>query len=69
MNYNKLIIWLCDRDNIVFIPDNNFDYIFDNPFTREKINLLFDFINDYGIFTQLNKKIKLVDNKLMWMYS
>jgi hypothetical protein len=69
MNYNKLIIGLCDQDNIVFIPDNNFDYIFNNPFTREKINLLFDFIDDYGIFTQLNKKIKLVDNKLKWMYS
>jgi hypothetical protein len=69
MNYNKLIIGLCDNDISIFITDSNFDYIFDNPFTRENINMLFDFINEYGIFIQLNKKIQLFDNKLIWIHN
>jgi two-component sensor histidine kinase len=79
MNYNKLIIGICDDiifdwnlqetdSNLKYILDNSFDYVFYNPFDRNKINLLFDFIDNNGVNIKSNKRIKLIENKLEWFY-
>jgi hypothetical protein len=68
INYNRLLIGICNSNDIKFIQDNSFDYIFYHPFDRNKINLLIDFIEYNGVNLQSNKKIKLIDNELKWVF-
>lgn len=71
INFNKLIFAISDINNVNTInniTDAKFDYIFIKPFDKNKINLLFDFINNNGVNRQLNKIIKIIDQKLEWSY-
>jgi CheY-like chemotaxis protein len=70
IKYDKLIFGISginDIKDLYEFIENGADYVFIKPFDKNKINQLFEFINNYGVIRQSDKKIKLVDQKLEWI--
>jgi CheY-like chemotaxis protein len=70
IGYNKLIIGITGNNSEYDINEFNktgLDYIFIKPFNSEKLELLFNFLDNYGYSRIPNKKISMVsEDKLEW---
>lgn len=70
LNYNKLIIGvtgISDKNEIKEFLNAGVDFVFVKPFNPDKINILMNFIKEYGVTRHINMQIKLIDNKLHWI--
>ena len=68
IKFNKLIFGLTG-DNEIDILDftKNTDYIFTKPFDKKKMDIFFNFLDKHDIIRYSDKKLKLVESKLVWI--
>lgn len=71
INYDKLIIGITGNDSehdINKFLNSGLDYIFIKPFNLDKLDILFNFLNNYGYSRITNKKITMIlEDKLEWI--
>jgi CheY-like chemotaxis protein len=65
-NYNKLIFGLSSSKSKEF-EDSGIDYLFEKPFTIHHKEILFKFIDKLDFQRQLDKKLTLINSKLIWI--
>jgi CheY-like chemotaxis protein len=69
IHFDKLIFGVTGSSNHDLSEFRNcgLDYVFSKPFDKQKIDLIFDFLNKGDITRHKDKKIQIVDSELVWL--
>lgn len=69
VNFNKLIIGITGsfNDELSNFKNSGVDFVISKPLEKNKIDMLFNFINKYGMSRIYDKTIKIVNFQMEWM--
>ena len=69
IHFDKLIFGITGSSNNDLSDFNNcgLDFVFTKPLNKDKINILFDFLNKKDINRHKDQKLKIIDFKLEWV--
>lgn len=69
IHFDKLIFGITGSSNNDLSDFNNcgLDFVFSKPLSKDKIKILFDFLDKKDINRYSNKKLKIVNSQLLWV--